>query len=288
MRLLNSCPRLTHLSLTGVAAFQRDDFQPFCRQAPAGEFSSMVRPRIKARTDPPKTEFTQHQRDVFCVFSGNMVSKFRDFLNSAPQFEDVRDDFFSRHPSHLRAVIARRTGALPPIQTAEGEGFDDDMAFEDNDFEGLDPSEMLVDAQPQNLPFHLQAPHAFGHHGPIPVPPPLEPPVMIPPLPSYLNSILPQHQFGPIPSPPMPNTEQQHTDVVSPTTFGTYVLPPTGPTTPDPRGLSFAHASIAGLSQPSVSRQGNTATAGPSTGASTVTMHQSPRSTPEQQPNETN
>jgi F-box and leucine-rich repeat protein GRR1 len=38
MKLLNSCPRLTHLSLTGVAAFQRDDFQPYCRQAPPGTF----------------------------------------------------------------------------------------------------------------------------------------------------------------------------------------------------------------------------------------------------------
>lgn len=38
MRLLNSCPRLTHLSLTGVAAFQREDFQAYCRQAPAGEY----------------------------------------------------------------------------------------------------------------------------------------------------------------------------------------------------------------------------------------------------------
>lgn len=37
MRLLNSCPRLTHLSLTGVAAFQRDDFQAYCRVAPAGK-----------------------------------------------------------------------------------------------------------------------------------------------------------------------------------------------------------------------------------------------------------
>jgi F-box and leucine-rich repeat protein GRR1 len=38
MRLLNSCPRLTHLSLTGVAAFQRDDFQAYCRVAPAGKY----------------------------------------------------------------------------------------------------------------------------------------------------------------------------------------------------------------------------------------------------------
>lgn len=39
MKLLNSCPRLTHLSLTGVAAFQRDDFQPYCRQAPPGQLT---------------------------------------------------------------------------------------------------------------------------------------------------------------------------------------------------------------------------------------------------------
>src|SRR6478735_5866095 len=38
MKLLNSCPRLTHLSLTGVNAFQRDDFQPYCRQAPPGMY----------------------------------------------------------------------------------------------------------------------------------------------------------------------------------------------------------------------------------------------------------
>ncbi|KAK2882571.1 hypothetical protein FQN49_000219 [Arthroderma sp. PD_2] len=59
--LLNYCPRLTHLSLTGVHAFLREDLTEFCRDAPE--------------------EFTQLQREVFCVFSGDGVGRLRDFLN---------------------------------------------------------------------------------------------------------------------------------------------------------------------------------------------------------------
>lgn len=59
-QLLLNCPRLTHLSLTGVQAFLRDDLTRFCREAP--------------------TEFTHVQRDVFCVFSGDGVMKLRDYL----------------------------------------------------------------------------------------------------------------------------------------------------------------------------------------------------------------
>ncbi|PWY76326.1 hypothetical protein BO70DRAFT_388646 [Aspergillus heteromorphus CBS 117.55] len=59
--LLNSCPRLTHLSLTGVQAFLRDELTVFCREAPP--------------------EFTNQQREVFCVFSGDGVNRLRDFLN---------------------------------------------------------------------------------------------------------------------------------------------------------------------------------------------------------------
>ena len=36
MMLLKACPRLTHLSLTGVPAFLRDDLDRFCRDAPPG------------------------------------------------------------------------------------------------------------------------------------------------------------------------------------------------------------------------------------------------------------
>uniref|UniRef100_A0A093VL98 SCF E3 ubiquitin ligase complex F-box protein grrA n=1 Tax=Talaromyces marneffei PM1 TaxID=1077442 RepID=A0A093VL98_TALMA len=59
--LLNFCPRLTHLSLTGVQAFLHEDLTAFCRDAPP--------------------EFTQQQREVFCVFSGEGVMRLRDYLN---------------------------------------------------------------------------------------------------------------------------------------------------------------------------------------------------------------
>lgn len=36
--LLNQCPKLTHLSLTGVQAFYlREDLITFCREAPPGK-----------------------------------------------------------------------------------------------------------------------------------------------------------------------------------------------------------------------------------------------------------
>lgn len=36
--LLNNCQKLTHLSLTGVQAFLRDDLEQFCRTAPPGMY----------------------------------------------------------------------------------------------------------------------------------------------------------------------------------------------------------------------------------------------------------
>ncbi|KAJ9629736.1 SCF ubiquitin ligase complex subunit [Taxawa tesnikishii (nom. ined.)] len=60
--LLNNCPRLTHLSLTGVQAFLREDLTIFCREAPS--------------------EFNDHQREVFCVFSGPGVTRLREYLNA--------------------------------------------------------------------------------------------------------------------------------------------------------------------------------------------------------------
>ncbi|KAH7141406.1 hypothetical protein B0J13DRAFT_526648 [Dactylonectria estremocensis] len=154
MKLLNSCPRLTHLSLTGVAAFQRDDFQPFCRTAPP--------------------EFTQHQRDVFCVFSGTMVPKFRDFLNTSPQFEELRDSFSQRANGRLGGPDPNRRNPFPiarpsgTIVAVDGETFDDEMADEENDFEGLDGADMVVD--PMALPDANTATNGFAQ--PIPVPPP--------------------------------------------------------------------------------------------------------------------
>jgi hypothetical protein len=63
--LLNNCPRISHLSLTGVQAFLREDLLCFCR-------------------DPPDN-FTENQRDLFCVFSGAGVSRLRNLLNDQAQ-----------------------------------------------------------------------------------------------------------------------------------------------------------------------------------------------------------
>jgi len=70
-QLLLNCPRLTHLSLTGVQAFLRDDLTRFCREAP--------------------TEFTHVQRDVFCVFSGDGVVRLRDYLARLALEQQERD-----------------------------------------------------------------------------------------------------------------------------------------------------------------------------------------------------
>ncbi|KAJ5085449.1 SCF E3 ubiquitin ligase complex F-box protein grrA [Penicillium argentinense] len=59
--LINNCPRLTHLSLTGVQAFLNAGLTAFCREAPP--------------------EFTQQQREVFCVFSGDGVTRLREYIN---------------------------------------------------------------------------------------------------------------------------------------------------------------------------------------------------------------
>ncbi|KAJ5894046.1 hypothetical protein N7495_005737 [Penicillium taxi] len=59
--LVNKCPRLTHLSLTGVQPFLRPNLTGFCRAAPE--------------------EFTEQQRDAFCVFSGEGVTNLRNYLN---------------------------------------------------------------------------------------------------------------------------------------------------------------------------------------------------------------
>ncbi|ODQ67246.1 RNI-like protein, partial [Nadsonia fulvescens var. elongata DSM 6958] len=61
MRLLNSCLRLNHLSLTGVNAFMRSDLRQYCRE--------------------PPSDFNQHQQALFCVYSGDGVGRLREHLN---------------------------------------------------------------------------------------------------------------------------------------------------------------------------------------------------------------
>lgn len=58
--LLKSCPKLTHLSLTGISAFLRSEITQYCRDPPA--------------------DFTEQQKSSFCVFSGHGVSQLRNYL----------------------------------------------------------------------------------------------------------------------------------------------------------------------------------------------------------------
>lgn len=74
--LLMACPKLSHLSLTAVPSFLRPDITAFCRPAP--------------------TDFSDNQRQIFCVFSGKGVQKLRHYLmtlttpTNGPQ-TDIRD-----------------------------------------------------------------------------------------------------------------------------------------------------------------------------------------------------
>lgn len=215
-----------------------------------------------------------------------MVSKFRDFLNTSPQFEALRESLYPRYASHIRAFTARRVGAFPTtVQAPEGEGFDDEMAFEDNDFEGLDTSEMVVDTQ-QNLPFHVQHPQPFPPMDQmVPgVPPPLEPPTATSSS-SFLAGML-NRPFQPRPSAEMELLLAENDDFALPRTFP-FGNPANGMASGS-QSANAQHASVAGLSQPSVSRQGNSPAAGPSAGASTVTMHQPTRAPSDEQQGEAN
>ncbi len=59
-QLLRTCPKITHLSLTGVHAFLRNDLTRHCRS--------------------PPPDFTPQQQSMFCVFSGHGVLKLREEL----------------------------------------------------------------------------------------------------------------------------------------------------------------------------------------------------------------
>ena len=58
--LVSRLQKLTHLSLSGIPDFRRPELQKFCR--------------------PPPKEFSDHQRQVFCVFSGKGIHDLRNFM----------------------------------------------------------------------------------------------------------------------------------------------------------------------------------------------------------------
>ncbi|BFZ55844.1 SCF ubiquitin ligase complex subunit [Savitreella phatthalungensis] len=83
--LLNACPQLTHISLTGVLDFLRHDLIQFCRPAPR--------------------DFNVNQAAVFCVFSGPGVGRLRAYLNAGGA---IADDSGRRRPAEAGARIVLR------------------------------------------------------------------------------------------------------------------------------------------------------------------------------------
>lgn len=67
--LVNACPRLIHLSLTGVPDFFLTELTQFCREPPA--------------------DLNDHQQSVFCVYSGYGVHLLREYLNSMSMGENI-------------------------------------------------------------------------------------------------------------------------------------------------------------------------------------------------------
>lgn len=114
-------------------------------------------------------EFTPHQRDVFCVFSGNMVSSFRQHLNTDAQFEELRESYPG---AHRRLRQSRRTQTTNEM-LADPYAVDDEMGDEDNEYDAFDASQLAPDVQAQN---QVAMPDADGQpqsHQTIPPPPPL-------------------------------------------------------------------------------------------------------------------
>jgi F-box and leucine-rich repeat protein GRR1 len=128
----------------------------------------------KAVADCP-LEFTEHQRAVFCVFSGQGVVGLRKHLNRIRQA-----------PLSIRAGPPRDSdifhGAPPPpadlpnpLQAGDG-GFDDLVADAEDDDDGLeDGTEMVIDTQPllynhQNTVLDWNAAMMAWYQPPVPDP----------------------------------------------------------------------------------------------------------------------
>lgn len=137
--LLMACPRLSHLSLTAVPSFLRPDITAFCRPAPS--------------------DFSDNQRQIFCVFSGKGVHKLRHYLMSlttpttSPQTDinEVLSKYIISNnllqPSEsLNTGIERISNDLnqdsAAILAASGlsqiPGLNSDFNFQNVGFEGLD------------------------------------------------------------------------------------------------------------------------------------------------------
>jgi F-box and leucine-rich repeat protein GRR1 len=152
--LLNNCPRLTHLSLTGVAAFLREELLNFCREAPP--------------------EFNDHQRELFCVFSGTGVNRLRSYLT-----QEARNQ-----PYDTEGTMFDETN------------FDDNASDMMNQANEIDLGQSHHHHQYPPPPPPSVQPHASPQQGAQQTGPPMLPPLQIPP-----HAVLEQHSGSPHGSP---------------------------------------------------------------------------------------
>ncbi|KAK4153064.1 hypothetical protein C8A00DRAFT_34246 [Chaetomidium leptoderma] len=164
VRLLNCCPRLTHLSLTGVQAFLREDLEHYSRPAPP--------------------EFTDHQRSVFCVFSGQGVVGLRKHFNRLIAAEEARRTMRAvpPEPPPIFPATASAPHALHHPQNMDGGLDEGDNDVLDDDDIPEDGSEMVLD-----LTIPVPA-------GPVPLAPPPPPPP--PPIPQDALPTSPTNPFN--------------------------------------------------------------------------------------------
>lgn len=97
-------------------------------------------------------EFTEHQRQVFCVFSGGGVVELRKFLNNSEHFAHLRESTPTGHPRHAQNPLEYNYEAPHVAGHHHGgvdTGFDEQERDVIDDDDGLDDgSEMMIDGPP--------------------------------------------------------------------------------------------------------------------------------------------
>lgn len=172
-RMLLNCPRLTHLSLTGVTDFLEAELLQFCREAPAGMYHLHHVLSIASLTP---AEFNEHQREMFCVYSGDGVAQLREFLKLylSSEESDITIIDTDNRMTHYQPFHG------PPTAMHHG------MPFYNNGLHGpfhgttnISNGLQLPPPAPQNiLPPHL-AGQALLHHPGIANRPPPPPPAHV-------------------------------------------------------------------------------------------------------------
>ena len=73
-------------------------------------------------------EFTEHQRNVFCVFSGDGVNRLRDFLNDGPQqVYDNDGTMFDDREGEEGETDQQMVGLMHATGIDDGDDMDDEV-----------------------------------------------------------------------------------------------------------------------------------------------------------------